>query len=107
MKRKHEENQKTEEQHRAEAQERREQQRREERSLEYLPSSVAVWLLTIFDCIVPFFTENSDWMFFSLAVLSTIVLAVVDFRRRGFTEKSWLSLILDAILMAIALIIII
>ena len=67
MKRKLEKNRKSEEQRRVEAQQRREQQRREERSQEYLPYSVAVWLLAIYDCVVPFFTENSDWMFFSLA----------------------------------------
>ena len=41
------------------------------------------------------------------AVLITIIAVVVHFRRHGFTEKSWLSLILDAIFMAITLAILI
>lgn len=107
MRRQPEEYQKTREQRRAEAQQRREQRRREDRRLECLLFSVVVWLLAGFHCAAPYFSEGAHWIFFSLAVLLTVVMAVVDFRRRGFMERSWLCLMLDGIFAVFTLIIII
>ena len=107
MKRKSEENHKSEEQRRAEAQENRERQRREMERQEQLPYSVLSWIGTIAFCKLLFRSRTSEWVMFGLAVLITIAAAVEDFRKRGFTEKSWLSLILDAIFMAITLAILI
>ena len=96
MRRQPEEYRKTEEQRRAEAQE-----------TELLPGTIAVWLLKVFKFSNPLthlIPPNGVWVSFDLAVLMTVAAAVHDFIKTGFTEKSWMTFIVDAILMVISLV---
>ena len=110
MRRKSEEYRKTEEQRRAELEKHRAQQRREDDEREALPYTIVVWLLKVFKFSNPLthlIHPNGVWVSFGLAVLMTVVAAVHDFKKTGFTEKSWLTFIIDAILMVISIVIMI
>ncbi len=110
MEREPEERKNAKEQRRAELEERRAQQRREDDEREVLPYTIVVWLLKVFKFSNPLthlIHPNGVWVSFGLAVLMTVVAAVHDFKKTGFTEKSWMTFIIDAILMVISIVIMI
>ncbi len=107
MKREPEEYRGTKEQRRAEREERRAQRRRADEAREMLPFTMFLWAFQVLNYAKPLSEAAMPQLVlitFGIVLLVTVGAAVCDFVKTGFTEKSWLTFIVDAILMVISVV---